>query len=950
MKLHWADCRLDPDARTLERAGAPVHVQPLAFDLLALLLRHRGRVVTEAYIRRALWPDVTVGDASLRQTLRAARRAIGDDGRAQIAIETVRGRGLRFVAPVASEGGADDRFVGRGDVLAVLERDLDETEAGRGGATLVVGRAGIGKTSTLLELAARAETRGWRVLPAFCRAGAEDDAYALWIDVARALGLPALTESDGALPASAGISESNRFARYRAVERAIASRARAEPLLLCFDDLQFADRESLALLRFLAPTLRATRARILGGHRPLAAGDAHVRDLAGLAAASATRVVELRGLDADEVGALVRAHFAESIAPNAAGALAAQTDGSPLLVLEVVRALLANATRLDRAEPEEIAARVAVGLVPLVRRRLAALEPATRRVLHAAAAIGDPVEPQLVRDTTGSTLEALEGALLDAEHAGLVEREGSASWRFAHPLFAEAVAEDLATQGADANEALHLRIFQALDASVESDAFRSASHALRARRRLPPELVVDRLRLASRAAWRMYAVADAETWQQRAVEIAEESGLPALERCDLLQELGDLATANSGINAARTWFDRAARIAQEHGDRVRLTQAALGYAHRTFALDAIESVLAWLQLAHAEPCGNAALEARVAVRLGAELLMSNRSDVGEADRLLRDGIAQARHVGDALTLGRVLADQSIAVFSAADRQRALGIAREVVDCGRHAHDVEIEFRGLAEIATLHLEMGDRPGLERAFEACERFVEQTPIPYARGVMHGIAAMRALLDARLDDARTAMDEAERYARATGSLGLGVVAGLQRFQLARESGELQAVLPALGQARARFPEIVGLQAVTGLACALCGDAASAREAAEAVLERVTAIPNDRTRLATLAVAAELAHLTRSSALAAALEPLLVPVAASHAVAGNAATYWGSMSHALGLVAATQGRRDVALRHFTAAQRAHEALQSPVWTRRSADRIDHLRRPGDGRMRIVS
>jgi hypothetical protein len=178
---------------------------------------------------------------------------------------------------------------------------------------------------------------------------------------------------------------------------------------------------------------------------------------------------------------------------------------------------------------------------------------------------------------------------------------------------------------------------------------------------------------------------------------------------------------------------------------------------------------------------------------------------------------------------------------------------------------------------------------------------------------------------------------------------MAGLQRFLLARESGEVEAVLPALDQARARLPKLAGLEAVVGLAGALCGDAASAGEAAASVLARLDALPADRTRLATLAVSAELAYLARSAPLAQALEPLLAPFAKCHAVAGNAATYWGSLAHALGLVAATQGRRDDAARHFQIAVRAHEALHSAVWSRRSAGLLARMRRPGARGLKIV-
>jgi len=948
MNLCWADFRLDPDARTLTHRGAPVRVQALAFDLLALLLRNRGRGGSDDVVRRELWPGVVVSAASLRQALKEARRAIGDDGRKQEAIETVRGRGLRFVAAVSTEGGVDTLFVGRDDLLSILARELDETDSGHGGVTLLVGRSGIGKTTTLIEVAARADARGWRVLEGLARAGAEADTYALWTRAAEALGATALTEASRELPASDGISESNRFARYRALETALLSGARTRPVLLCFDDLHFADRESLALLRFLAPALRAARVRIIGGHRPVAAGEAQTRDLAALAALTATRVLELRGLAAGEIRTLVKARLGAALSARAAEALAAQTEGNPLLALEVVRALHASGATLEHSLPEEIAARVALGLMPLLRRRLAALSAAARRALHAAAAIGGGFDAELVYAVTGETREEVERALLEAEQGAVIEREREHAWRFAHPLLAEAVAEDLAARGGDAGARLHLRLLETLEAAGERDAFRLATHALGAGSLLSPAAVVERLRRAAQAAWQVHAVADAEAWQQRAVAVAERAALPPLALCDLLLEVGELGIPNGGAIAARVPFDRAARIARTHGDATRLARAALGYAHRAFTLDALDTTLEWLRAAHAAPCGDAALDTRVVARLGAELMLSAPADPSAAEALMREGVSRARSLGDPLTLARVLADQSIALFSPADPPAALALAQEVASCGRHAGEVEIEFRGLAEIATVQLERGDRSGVDEAFAECEAFVRRAPIPYAQGVTRGIAAMCALLDGRFDEASDAMADADRHARATGSLGFGVVAGLQRFLLARERGGLQELLPALDQARAHLPSLVGLGAVAGLAHGLCGNAGHAREAANELLARTEGLARDRTLLATLAVGAELAYLAQCAPLAHAVEPMLAPFAALHAVAGSAASYWGAVAHALGFVAAAQGRHQEAIGHFGRAQRAHEAMRSPPWSRRSAEAAAEIRRAA--RRRLVS
>jgi DNA-binding winged helix-turn-helix (wHTH) protein/tetratricopeptide (TPR) repeat protein len=947
VQFRFADCELDLDARTLLRSGRPVRMQALTFDLLALLLRHRGRVVSDAFLREQLWPDVAVGDTSLRQVLKEARRAIGDDGRAQAAIETLRGRGVRFVAKVETSGAPEAAFVGRGELIAALERALDEAGSGAGCVALLSGSPGIGKTAVLAELVGRAEVRGLHTLQGWGRAGSESDAYSLWTEVAERLLVPISSPASGEVPASGGISESQRFARFREFQRKLSAAAQERPLLVALDDLQFADRESLALLRFLAPTLRTARVCIVGTMRPLAAGDEHTRALAALAAEGATRVFELRGLDADELRALVRARLGDLLTEEAAAGLAARTGGSPLLALEVVRTLATNVAPAEPLSAARIEASVLLGLVPLVRRRLGVLDEITRRVLHAAAAVGQPLDLEVACAAAECTRAELAQALQAATRAGLVELASDGGWRFAHPLFAEAVVEDLESRGEAASSALHLRAMKKIEARAARDPFRLASHALRAASALPPAVLADHLRGAARAAWQVHAVADAESWQERAVEVAERAQLPPLELCDLLLELGELCVASSGVLNARVPFERAARIARDLGDSRRLARAALGFAHRALALDALEPMLTWLRTALAAPSHDAGLDARVAARLGAELSMG--SERAEGERLLAEGVRRARQLGDALTLARVLADQSIVYFTPANPDGALTLAREVASCGRHAGDVEIEFRGLAEITTVQLERGDRSGFDEAFRDCEAFVARTPIPYAAGMTHGAAAQRALLDGRLEDARASMAAASVHARPTGDLGFGVVAGLQRFLLARETGELAPLLPVLDQARTHLPRLPGLAALAGLAHGLCGNPEPARAAAAALLAQLDELPVNRTRMATLAVGAELAHHARSAPLASALAPLLAPFAQSHAVAGIAATYWGSIEHALGFVALAQGRAAEAARHFERALRAHDALQAPAWSARSAEMLAAARGARGG-VRLVS
>jgi DNA-binding winged helix-turn-helix (wHTH) protein/pimeloyl-ACP methyl ester carboxylesterase len=97
----FGTCEVDPARFELRRGGAVIHVQPQVFGVLRYLLEHRHRVVPKAELLDAVWGDRYVSDATLCSRIKAARRAIGDDGASQRLIATVHGVGYRFVGDAA---------------------------------------------------------------------------------------------------------------------------------------------------------------------------------------------------------------------------------------------------------------------------------------------------------------------------------------------------------------------------------------------------------------------------------------------------------------------------------------------------------------------------------------------------------------------------------------------------------------------------------------------------------------------------------------------------------------------------------------------------------------------------------------------------------------------------------------------------------------------------------
>jgi pimeloyl-ACP methyl ester carboxylesterase/DNA-binding winged helix-turn-helix (wHTH) protein len=102
----FGECELDLARYQLRRAGADIPVEPQVFDVLALLIRERERVVPKEEILDAVWGDRFVSESALTSRIKAVRRAIGDDGRRQQLIRTVHGRGYQFVGHVDERGPA----------------------------------------------------------------------------------------------------------------------------------------------------------------------------------------------------------------------------------------------------------------------------------------------------------------------------------------------------------------------------------------------------------------------------------------------------------------------------------------------------------------------------------------------------------------------------------------------------------------------------------------------------------------------------------------------------------------------------------------------------------------------------------------------------------------------------------------------------------------------------
>ncbi|MBI1180784.1 MAG: transcriptional regulator [Alphaproteobacteria bacterium] len=100
MIYRFEDFELDPARFELRKAGALVPTEPQVLSLLLLLASNPDRLVSKDEIIEKIWDSRFISEAAVAARLKSARKALGDDGKAQRLLRTVHGRGFRFVGDV----------------------------------------------------------------------------------------------------------------------------------------------------------------------------------------------------------------------------------------------------------------------------------------------------------------------------------------------------------------------------------------------------------------------------------------------------------------------------------------------------------------------------------------------------------------------------------------------------------------------------------------------------------------------------------------------------------------------------------------------------------------------------------------------------------------------------------------------------------------------------------
>jgi len=329
---------------------------------------------------------------------------------------------------MAGPGPGLARLPGREQECAVVDRLLAGARTGAGGALVVRGEPGIGKSALLGY--ARAHAPPMMVLSA-CGVQAESDlAFAglheLLRPVLTYLGELPDTQSQ-ALAGALGLapsSQPDRLLICAAVLSLLAAAAETQPLLCLVDDAQWVDRPSADALVFTARRLRVEQLAILFGVRDSEPGRFEATGLPELL---------LTGLCQD-AAVKVLAAMGRAAAPSVCERLLAEADGNPLALLELPGSL--SEEQLNGRVPLPDAMLLTPRLEGVFRQRIARLPRPAQTVLLIAAADNTGDAPAVLRAAAALDLPA--DALDPAERSGLI-RVTDKTIAFRHPLVRSAL-------------------------------------------------------------------------------------------------------------------------------------------------------------------------------------------------------------------------------------------------------------------------------------------------------------------------------------------------------------------------------------------------------------------------------------------------------------------------------------------------------------------------------
>ena len=636
---------------------------------------------------------------------------------------------LRPLDRAAARVRFESRLVGRDAELDRLCARLARVRAGDGGAVLLAGEAGIGKTRLLTEVSRAAEQQQFRVLRG--RSLLEGGpAYHPWRQV-----LTEALDGTSAGPAAGfdsfvaahpefvgpraaslrrllhlGAGESADLSGpdqlWEATVDALQTLSRQRPLLVVLDDLHWADLNSLQLFRFAAAHARGQRWLLIGAYRPEEAEGEATPVTVGevsrvMGREEGVESLHLTRLDQASTAAMVDELLEEQITGTELEArIFGETEGNPLFILEVAKLAASTGGRLgDLSIPTRV--------VDVVEHRLDRLTAQERDALEVAAVEGEyfHVAPiaHVLEMTRIKALKLLQG--LERRHR--IVRPAEQRFRFDHGKIREVILSKVA-------EELRRAYHGVVASSLMEEAGRVSS-AILAHHLAESGDLAAALPHRRRAAAEARAVfANEEALHHLGLALAAWEAHPPRgdeirERTEVALEMAEIHLLTGSYATAAERFAEAERGAGAPGSEPLRARALLGEAECEFALARYEAAEQKLDQAQgvAEAAGDRSLLSRIHVTTAG--LHTRRGEYEEALQACARSEELARELGDErhrVLSVQVSGDVYLRRGAYGDARSALASALAIAE---RSEDLAGQARALNSLATVARATGDFVG-------------------------------------------------------------------------------------------------------------------------------------------------------------------------------------------------------------------------------------------------
>ena len=567
-------------------------------------------------------------------------------------------------------------FVGRGHELERLLSAWQTALAGGVRTVLIAGEPGVGKTRLAGEWSQQAYEQGAVVLYGRC----DEDLGAPYQPFAEALRslvpcmgadrLRGLRGVEALLPLVPGLTDvvpdlapptradpdTERYALFDALVALLEIASASTPIVLILDDLHWAAKPTLLLLRHLLRFGDHARVQIVATYRSTDLDRSHplAAMLADLHRDGTANRLNLSGLDEDDVTAYVaEAGYDDE---ELAHALASVTGGNPFFLIEALRHVDESGGVWDQSTLPQ-------GVREAVSRRLSRLPVETNKALAAAAVVGSRFAVELVEQVVGNDLiDAFE----EACQAGIVIEEPGGNYRFNHAIVRQSLLAELASVR---RMRLHQRIATTLEAQPGADdelLAELAHHYFECAWAGNAVKAVEYCRRAADQAMARLAYEGAADLYDRALHALEEidDELPdrddqtaelLVARCEALLAAGDVASAAGAVSQLQEATVDSARLAAW----ATCFDGQLSMLIHPERLDEVEAALGAAAAKLAE-LGDAAGEAKAhTVRAGCLFRLGR---VADCEIALDDALTAARRAREHRWVNAVLAGAPLAAL------------------------------------------------------------------------------------------------------------------------------------------------------------------------------------------------------------------------------------------------------------------------------------------------